>query len=131
MSEPSKAKASSLKAPSPAHILPNGTSEIAEPENERDEEPHPLQQATQLRAIRRGPRASPGPSPNIQGSAKSVHLSDIPTATDVSSVPSSYRLRRQRPRWYDGISRFWKQHVSIVVEIETRRDHLGELYPHG
>jgi hypothetical protein len=55
--------------------------------------------------------------------------SEAPTAQD-SEGPEAhdarrYRLRRQVPRWYDPIVRFWTRHVSVTIDEGSHRDHLG------
>ncbi|KAF2459754.1 hypothetical protein BDY21DRAFT_281242 [Lineolata rhizophorae] len=36
-----------------------------------------------------------------------------------------YRLRRQRPRWYDPIKKFWTRQISVTVSGREARDHLA------
>jgi hypothetical protein len=54
------------------------------------------------------------------------------TATDPLGPDSRdmrrYRLRRQVPRWYDPITKFWRSQISIAVDERvggSHRDHLG------
>ena len=58
-------------------------------------------------------------------------LSNIPTAPD-SEGPGLHheqwirlRLRRQTPRWYDPVVKFWRAQVSITIDEGQHRDHLG------
>lgn len=56
-------------------------------------------------------------------------------ASEVSTVPDTlgpeesnerrYRLRRQKPRWYDPVAKFWTTQVSVTIDEGTHRDHLG------
>ncbi|KAJ4345428.1 uncharacterized protein N0V89_011558 [Didymosphaeria variabile] len=53
--------------------------------------------------------------------------SQTSTATDTSG-PRTHRrlhLRRQAPRWYDGIVGFWTKNVSVAIEEGSHRDHLA------
>lgn len=110
-------------------------------EEPEEEEPDPRLQALELRSISHGVTSLKMGS-NTQGayrSRRSFGTSQISTVDDDEwSAPGSdagtarlrhpeLRLRRQVPRCYDPIARFWRRQVSVYVDIDTRRDHLGEL----
>lgn len=86
-----------------------------------------------------GPQPSSSRSPYIRargGSTRSSpYLRSRPRAySNATTAPdeegegeqSRYRLRRQKPRWYDPIVKFWKSQISPSIEEGAYRDHLGE-----
>ncbi|KAF2200193.1 hypothetical protein GQ43DRAFT_374412 [Delitschia confertaspora ATCC 74209] len=53
--------------------------------------------------------------------------SEITTIADETESRDErrHRLRRQVPRWYDPVSKFWRNNVSITIEEGIHRDHLA------
>jgi hypothetical protein len=117
-----------LSLPPPALTSDRTSSEVPRI-IEAAEELDPDLEAVQLRSIHHqsSPRIYPH-SPHFSiRSRRSARISEISTAADDErSARSSCRLRRQTPRWYDGIVRFWKRHIHVTVDANARRDHLGE-----
>jgi hypothetical protein len=60
-----------------------------------------------------------------QHSLRSEGYSEATTADDSARGYNRYRLVRQTPNWYDGVLRWWRREISVKVEAEKRRDHLG------
>jgi hypothetical protein len=66
----------------------------------------------------------------LRGRLVQRRLSDTTAVQDTEGRPrpvkfNSYRLVRQDPRWHDGLAKVWEREVSIKVDAEHRRDHLG------
>lgn len=89
-----------------------------------------------------GPQASSSRSPYVRARGGSTRSSPYLRArprgySNATTAPDEegereqnrYRLRRQKPRWYDPIAKFWKSQISPSIEEGAYRDHLGECIP--
>jgi hypothetical protein len=66
---------------------------------------------------------------SLRGRLVQRRLSMVPSGRDDALtrhyVVNTYTLLRQEPRWYDWFAKVWENEVSIKVDANHRRDHLG------
>lgn len=79
-----------------------------------------LDQNDEREATELGEYAAHGTAPQAQP--------DAPTASDNGSSIRRNHLRRQKPRWNDGIKKFWRNQIQVSVPHNACRDHLGEFF---